>query len=81
MDQHISSLERKLDKYQEQQSLYDLLKSDLRAYKELSKLSQEKAINYFAFKPLNKYSKETLQTLPQIVNSINIYIYIYRKRM
>ena len=47
MERQVGILEKKIEKYDMQQNLYEFLKEDLRMYKQLLRISQEKHTQYY----------------------------------
>lgn len=63
-------MERKIEHFVEQQSLFKLMRDDLENYKKIADMSKELATYYSPFTPLHQYKKEILIKLPQIKSEI-----------
>lgn len=70
LQDHCDNLERKIEAYAEQQSLFKLMRDDLDNYKKVAQMSKELATYYSPFTPLHQYKREVLIKLPQIKSEI-----------
>lgn len=70
LQEHCDNLERKIEHYAEQQSLFKLMRDDLENYKKVAQMSKELATYYSPFTPLTQYKQEVLIKLPQIKSEI-----------
>lgn len=70
LQEHVDILERKIETYVEQQSLFKLIRNDLENYKKMAQMSKELATYYSPFTPLQQYKQEFLIKLPQIKSEI-----------
>eukprot|EP00347_Sterkiella_histriomuscorum_P022668 403337606 len=70
LQEHCDTLERKIEHYVEQQSLFKLMRDDLENYKKIAQMSKELATYYSPFTPLHQYKREFLIKLPQIKSEI-----------
>ena len=65
LTEHNQVLERKIEHYIEQQSMFHLMRNDLEKYKRVYELSKELETMYSPFSPQNQYSESTLNNLPK----------------
>jgi chromosome segregation ATPase len=70
LQEQCDNLERKIELYAEQQSLFKLMRDDLDNYKKVAQLSKDLATYYSPFTPLHQYKREVLIKLPQIKSEI-----------
>ena len=65
LTEHNLVLEKKIEHYIEQQSMFHLMRNDLEKYKRVYELSKELETMYSPFSPQNQYSEATLNSLPK----------------
>lgn len=67
---HVTGLEKNLERYVEQQNLYSLMSDDLMRFKKLEDMSIEKETMLSCFSPLNIYQEEQLNSLPVLKSGV-----------